>query len=206
MTPDRQIRARHDVETIRVYQAYNASIADAALSAGRFVPSFKPGRMTWIKPSFCWMMYRSGFASKADQERILAIDVRRDGFDQALRDAVLSYFDPAVHASRDAWAARRDATAVRVQWDPERDVLLDRLPHRSLQLGLAGDVARRYVEDWTVAITDVTALATSLAALPPDARREAVAPTLAAERPYPMPPDAVEHLLPRQAVASPDAR
>ena len=30
-------------------------------------------RMTWIKPNFLWMMYRSGWAEKKGQENILAI-------------------------------------------------------------------------------------------------------------------------------------
>src|SRR4051812_17137799 len=40
-------------------------MAEPALSAGTFVPPFKAGRMTWIKPSFLWMMYRSGWATQA---------------------------------------------------------------------------------------------------------------------------------------------
>jgi hypothetical protein len=63
--PKRQIRAVYDTDTIRVYQAYSDVIADAALMNGFFVsPPFKMSRMTWIKPSFLWMMYRSGWAKK----------------------------------------------------------------------------------------------------------------------------------------------
>jgi hypothetical protein len=28
------------------------------------VPPFKVDRMTWVKPSFLWMTYRSGWATK----------------------------------------------------------------------------------------------------------------------------------------------
>ncbi|QTR06439.1 DUF4291 family protein, partial [Saccharothrix algeriensis] len=45
-----------------------------------------------------------------------------------------------------------------VQWDPERSLRLGPLGHRSLQVGLAGDAVRRYVEEWITAITDVTDL------------------------------------------------
>ena len=63
--PEKQIRAVYGEKTIRVYQAYNHEIADTALDAGRFVsPPFKLTRMTWIKPSFLWMMYRSGWGMK----------------------------------------------------------------------------------------------------------------------------------------------
>jgi len=59
--PYRQIRAVFDDETITVYQAYSASIAVAAVEQQKLnaSPDFKLGRMTWIKPSWCWMMYFS---------------------------------------------------------------------------------------------------------------------------------------------------
>ena len=59
------IRAVYGEHTIRVYQAYSDPIADAALAHGTFVsPPFKMERMTWIKPSFLWMMYRAGWGLK----------------------------------------------------------------------------------------------------------------------------------------------
>jgi Domain of unknown function (DUF4291) len=72
--PYRQIRALHTDRTFTVYQAYSPVIAERALEAGTFVPPFSRGRATWIKPSFLWMAYRSGWAGKHGQERILAID------------------------------------------------------------------------------------------------------------------------------------
>ncbi|MFM7200125.1 MAG: DUF4291 family protein, partial [Myxococcota bacterium] len=63
--PTRQIRAVYDDKTIRVYQAYSDAIADSALKHQTFVaPPFKMERMTWIKPSFLWMMYRAGWGYK----------------------------------------------------------------------------------------------------------------------------------------------
>lgn len=57
--PYRQIRALYDDETITVYQAYCPSIALAAVEHQKLnaSPDFKLGRMTWIKPSWCWMMF-----------------------------------------------------------------------------------------------------------------------------------------------------
>jgi len=63
----RQVRAVFDEYAITVYQAYSPQIADTALSAGTFIAPFMRGRMTWIKPSFLWMMYRSGWATKPGQ-------------------------------------------------------------------------------------------------------------------------------------------
>jgi hypothetical protein len=67
--------ALHDDETLVVYQAYSPAIAEPALAEGTFVEPFRRERMTWIKPSFLWMMYRSGWATKPGQERVLAITI-----------------------------------------------------------------------------------------------------------------------------------
>jgi hypothetical protein len=93
------IRAAFSPDTVRVYQAYRPEIAEAALEAGTFVPPFSMGRMTWIKPSFNWMMYRCGFARKAGQEIVLGIDITRAGFEWALEHAVLSHYEPSIHSS-----------------------------------------------------------------------------------------------------------
>lgn len=154
-----EIRALYDDETITVYQAYSPAIAEPAVRAGRFVPPFKRERMTWIKPSFFWMMYRSGWATKPDQERILAVRITHAGFAWALANACLSHYDPSVHASHDAWSQQLKASPVRIQWDPERSATLQPLPYRSLQMGLSGPAVDRYVDEWTVGITDVTSLA-----------------------------------------------
>jgi hypothetical protein len=56
--PYRQIRALYDEENITVYQAYSAEIAVPAVEQQKLnaSPQFKLGRMTWIKPSWAWMM------------------------------------------------------------------------------------------------------------------------------------------------------
>src|SRR5258706_39206 len=104
--PYHQIRAVHSAGTIPVYQAYGPQIALPALAAGRFVAPFKRERMTWIKPSFLWMMYRCGWARKPGQEHVLAIELTRAGFEWALANACLSHYDPGAHESRAAWSAR----------------------------------------------------------------------------------------------------
>ncbi|GIH26143.1 hypothetical protein Aph01nite_44530 [Acrocarpospora phusangensis] len=187
MIPPRQIRARYDERTITVYQAYNRQIGEYAAAHGRFAPSYNRERMTWIKPSFLWMMYRSGWAAKADQECVLAIQITRAGFEWALAHSGLSHFDSAVHADRNEWAATRHRP-VRVQWDPERSLTMQRLPHRSLQMGLSREAVHRYVDEWIVGIEDVTDLAHRIHALLRDPGScKAAESALPAERPYPLP-------------------
>lgn len=181
--PLRQVRAVFDDTTITVYQAYSPHIAEPAAAAGSFAGTpFKLERMTWVKPSFLWMMYRSGWASKPGQERVLAVRMTRSGFEEALAQACLSHPDPAVDADHDVWRLRLETSPVRVQWDPERDVDLNPLPWRSIQVGATGPAAHDYVHRWTVGITDITADVHAL-------RQSTGAARLPAERPYPLPAD-----------------
>ncbi|MFD9896033.1 DUF4291 domain-containing protein [Amycolatopsis sp. NPDC059027] len=186
--PRRQIRAVHTETTIRVYQAYNAEIADAALDAGTFVAPFKRERMTWIKPSFLWMAYRCGWGSKPGQERVLAVDISRDGFAWALRHAALSHYDPEFHADEQAWRASMKTSPVRLQWDPERDLRHRPLSHRSVQIGLSGEAVDRYVDSWITGITDVTATMHAIQAHLAEGRTADAENLLPAEKPYPLDP------------------
>lgn len=72
--PQRRIRAAYTADTITVYQAYAPEIGQAAAREGRFPAAWKRDRMTWVKPSFLWMMYRCGWATKPDQETVLAVE------------------------------------------------------------------------------------------------------------------------------------
>ncbi|MFE1571912.1 DUF4291 domain-containing protein [Comamonas odontotermitis] len=159
VTPHQQIRATHDAETVRVYQAFSDEIADAALARGTFVsPPFKMERMTWIKPSFLWMMYRAGWGLKDEgQRRILAIDITREGFDWALTNSCPSH--PGEAMGKEDWAKVKDASPVRIQWDPERDLFLQPMGYRTIQIGLGKDAVRRYVSQWIRRISEVTPLA-----------------------------------------------
>ncbi|MGW1377680.1 DUF4291 domain-containing protein [Streptomyces sp. NPDC002446] len=185
--PVRRIRARHTERTVTVYQAYAPALGLPAARDGRFPAAWKRERMTWIKPSFLWMMYRCGWGAKADQETVLAVEIDRAGFDWALQNACLSHYEPGEHADRAAWQRQLKGAPARVQWDPERDLRLRALPYRSLQLGLAGEASRRYADEWTVAITDVTALAHEIHGLVRAGDTAAAAALLPEERPYPAP-------------------
>ena len=150
--PYRQVRAVWDAQSITVYQAYGPAIAEPAIAAGRFVAPFSRSRMTWVKPSFLWMMYRSGWATKPGQERVLAMS--RSGFEEALGLSCLSHMDPAVHNDREQWVALKARSPVRIQWDPERDTSLNPLPYRSLQVGIGPGAVDDYVDHWVLALRD----------------------------------------------------
>lgn len=192
--PPRQIRAVYDDSTIRVYQAYAPHLGLPAARDGRFPAEWKRGRMTWVKPSFLWMMYRSGWGSKEGQEVVLAIDIDRGGFEWALANACLASYDAERHGSREDWSRALKRAPARVQWDPERDLHLRPLPYRSLQLGLAGEASRRYADEWITAIADVTPVARECHALVRAGDPEGARALLPQERPYPVAEGALGHL------------
>ncbi|MBT3153933.1 DUF4291 domain-containing protein [Streptomyces sp. CHD11] len=189
-----EVRARHTESTLTVYQAYNPDIGRAATRHGRFPSSWSRERMTWIKPSFLWMMYRCGWGTKKDQETVLAVEISREGFVWALRNACLSHHVPELHGDAAAWKQRLRQAPARVQWDPERDLWLRPLPYRSLQLGLAGEAAARYADEWITGIEDMTPLAAEIRALVRAGEPERAAGMLPQERPLPLDGEVLAHL------------
>ena len=152
-----EIRAVYDEQTITVYQAFNKHIAQSAVENQKFTsPPFKMDRMTWIKPSFLWMMYRSGWGYKENQEHILAIRIKRSGFEWALKNSCLSHFDKSFFSTIEEWREKLKNSPVRIQWDPERDIFLNSLKHRSIQIGLSGIAVEQYINEWIVSLEDIT--------------------------------------------------
>ncbi|MDY3557901.1 DUF4291 domain-containing protein [Gemmata sp. JC673] len=186
MVAAREIRADYDRDTIAIYQAYPPAIADAALAAGRFVPPFSFHRMTWIKPSFLWLMHRSNWAQKSGQERVLCVRVRRAGWEAALGQAVLTSFEPAVFADPDTWAEQFAAARVHLQWDPERSLRGGGLPYDSIQVGLSRHVIREYADDWVARIEDYTPVVRKVYTLLQSGRADKARRLLPPERVYPV--------------------
>ena len=85
----KEVFAQYDRQCIRVYQAYNPTIAKEAVALQTFGENFNLNRMTWIKPSFLWLMYRSNWGTKKNQECILALDIYQSKFNELLEKAVL---------------------------------------------------------------------------------------------------------------------
>jgi hypothetical protein len=186
--PHRQIRALYNDKTIRVYQAYSDGIANSALEHGTFVsPPFKMDRMTWIKPSFLWMMYRSGWGKKdSGQNRILAIDITREGFEWALEHSCLSHFEKGAYATKEEWQAVKNNSPVRIQWDPERNIHLQPLEHRAIQIGLSDEAVKLYVNDWIYSITDATEMAAEIYSLVETNQLESAKQRIPIEGNYPI--------------------
>ncbi len=185
--PTREVRASFNEKTIRIYQAYSPEIAVPALAAQKFLPPFKTTRMTWIKPSFIWMMYRSGWAGKSGQEYILGIDILRSGFEWALANSCLSHFIEDVHPTHADWENQIRDFPVRIQWDPERTIRLQPLPWRAIQIGLGPQSVPAYISEWITRIDDVTPLAKKIESLVKGGEAGLIRNLIPTEIPYPLP-------------------
>ncbi len=150
------ILAQFDAESVVVYQAYNPAIGHFAARHGYFGGAFSLDRMSWIKPNFLWMMYRSGWGTKENQEVTLAVRLRRDAFDEILRRAVHSTFAPEVYEGQDQWKKAVAGSDVRLQWDPDHGPSGNPVERRAIQLGLRGDILARYAREWLIGIEDIS--------------------------------------------------
>lgn len=100
-----------------------------------------------------------------------------------------------VHPDRAFWQRQLKRAPARVQWDPERDLHLQPLPYRSLQLGLSAEAVRRYADEWIVAIHDVTPLAHEIHSLVSSGDLDSASRLMPQERPYPAGDETLAHLL-----------
>lgn len=181
-----EIRADHDRDSLVVYQAFPKEIARPAVQNQRFVPPFSLRRMTWIKPSFLWLMERSNWGKKPGQEQILAVRITRAEWEEALSVAVLTHPEPGVYRDYDDWKRQFDQALVHVQWDPERSLRGTALDYKSIQVGLSRHIAERYVNEWTLGIEDYTPLVRKLDQLIRSGNAAKARELLPKERIYPL--------------------
>jgi Domain of unknown function (DUF4291) len=153
----KHILAQSDAATIVVYQAYRPSIGKYAVEHGVLGGDFSYARMSWIKPNFLWMMYRSGWGTKTDQEITLGLRLHRKFFDALLAQAVASSFEAADdYATHDEWKAALASSAVRLQWDPDHDPGGRPVARRAIQLGLRGAVLEDFGKRELLEVIDMS--------------------------------------------------
>lgn len=145
-------RGEFDEKGVYVYQAFNDNIADWALEHQAFGgPDFNPHRMTWFKPSFAWVLYRSGYGRKVNQTRVLKMKISHKALGLLLSSCSCK------EGGGGSWG--------RVQWDPARDLMSSEgkqprrmLIERAIQVGVKGKLSQQYVQS-VLSIEDVTPLA-----------------------------------------------
>ncbi|KAF0977245.1 hypothetical protein FDP41_003898 [Naegleria fowleri] len=140
------IIASYTDHAVLVYQAFNDEIADYALKHQKLegCPSYNETRMTWVKSNWLWMMYRSNYATKQNQTRILGLWLKKSAYDDILSKARLK--GPG-------------AGLIRAQWDPDYSPELTPIKRRrDLQLGIKKRDTFKNGEDF-IEIVDCTELA-----------------------------------------------
>lgn len=176
--------AHYDDERIVVYQAFHAVTAAYAVEHQRLGgPRYRLTRMSWLKPNFLWMMYRCGWLSKDDEQgRVLAIHVERAFFDELLESAVPSSHSRELFATEADWKRAVKRSEVRLQWDPDHAPGGAKEERRAVQLGLRGEMLRRFAEEATHRIEDISDFVLEQR----DKRADPPRLLLPRERPYPV--------------------
>lgn len=153
----RHIIGFQEDDLIVVYQAYHEKTVEFAVK-NQFLGGsrFSYNRMSWIKPNFLWMMYRCGWAKKENQKRVIAIWIKKTDFENNLKLAVFSSFNPKIYENEDDWKTQLLNSNVRLQWDPDHDPFGNKLERKAIQIGLKGEALEKFGKEQIVKIEDIT--------------------------------------------------
>lgn len=152
----RHIIAHFDAESIVVYQAYNAAIGRHSVTHGALGGPFSYSRMSWIKPNFLWMMFRSGWGTKENQEVTLGLRIRRNFFETLLAETVPSSWDRDLYATEADWSRAVAGSSVRMQWDPDHNPSGAKVERRAIQLGLRDDALEAFGKRELLEVLDLS--------------------------------------------------
>jgi len=151
------IIAQFDAESIIIYQAFKDSIAKYAVEHQKFGGfDYDFNRMTWLKPSFLWMMYYSGWAKKENQENVLAIKMKRDGFDRILEEAVMSSFHANIYSSRKEWEEKLKKLRCADTMGTHYDLFGAKTDRYAAKIGIKGALQQMYNDEWIIEIQNIT--------------------------------------------------
>lgn len=151
------ILAQQTDDHILVYQAYRTSIADYAIKHRVFGGNdYSYSRMSWIKPNFLWMMYRSGWAAKPRQERVLGIWIKKTDFEKVLMSSTFTSYAQSTLATEDEWRATLDAKPIRLQWDPDHYPNGEKHLRKAVQLGIKGELLQEFGTEMIEEIIDLS--------------------------------------------------
>jgi len=184
-----EIRADYDRDTITVYQAYGKSIAVSAIKNNKFESPFSFNRMTWIKPSYLWLMERSNWGTKSNQEYILGIKIKKASWEKALSIGVLTDPDKTIYKSGALWDKEFRNAKVHIQWDPERTLKGAKMQVRSIQVGIGRDLIKEYNEEWIQEINDLTPLTKKIRLLLKEGKYKEAKRLVPGEKTYEVPDD-----------------
>ena len=88
--------------------------------------------------------------------------------------------------TNEKWKSALQKSPIRIQWDPEKDIFLNNLKYRSIQVGLTGIAVEKYVNEWIVGIDDISEKCRKIHALTLDNKTEEAKCLLPFENIYPV--------------------
>ncbi|XZF14335.1 DUF4291 family protein [Chitinophagaceae bacterium MMS25-I14] len=181
---ERKIYADFDDGGVYVYQAFKPEIVQVAVENGKFGKGFGLDRLSWIKPSYGWVLRRSEYATKYRMEGIARIKIAHHHWLEILEQSVETQWNPDTYNSEDEWQRLLNRTDVIHQWDPERDLQGRRLDRQAIQIGLRGEALKKYVTDYVMGVEDVSALSKEIGLLAK--ARKPIDVQVPEEREYPL--------------------
>ncbi|MBT28547.1 MAG: hypothetical protein CMO01_02720 [Thalassobius sp.] len=155
----------YDEEGVFVYQAFKPETVEIAVKLGTFGKGFGLDRITWIKPSFCWVLRRTKYATKNRMQGIARIKISHEAFLEILNQSVETMWNENLYPNQDNWQTEINKSDVIHQWDPERDVIGKRLNRQAIQIGIRGEVIKKYVSDYIIGVEDVSQLVREIGAV-----------------------------------------
>lgn len=145
--------------------------------------------MTWIKPSYLWLMERSNWGHKSNQEFILGIKIKKSAWEHALSMGVLTHPDDTVYPNNVNWEQAFKQAKVHIQWDPERTLRGAKMQIRTIQVGISSFLIEEYNTEWISEIIDYTPLTKKINQLRKQGKHKEAKRLLPKERVYDVPED-----------------
>lgn len=153
------IYANYDEAGVYMYQAFKPATVKIAAELGTFGKGFGFDRLTWIKPSFAWLLRRSKYGTKNRMKGIAKIKIAHSAFLEILEQSIETHWNQKLYSNEDNWQKAINNSDVIHQWDPERDLVGKRLNRQSIQIGIRGEVIKKYVSDYILGVEDISELA-----------------------------------------------
>ena len=102
------------------------------------------------------MMYRSGWAEKPGQERILGIWIKKTDFEKILLNSTFTSYAQTKGITESEWKNTLTTQPVRLQWDPDHLPNGEKHTRKAIQLGIKGELLDEFGKQMIEEIVDFT--------------------------------------------------
>ena len=154
---DRHILVQSDDDTVVVYQAFDAEISAHAVAHGAFGGhAWRQDRVSAIRLSLTDVLHRSNWGQDVGEERILAIRIKRAGFDSLLRQAIHREFQEGLYDTKRSWQLATRYSQVSIEWGPDRDLNGAALGRQTARFGMRHKALQNFATTWIDEVIDLT--------------------------------------------------